>query len=90
MLDGNHLQTASPIGQADCLTVRLSLLQIPAFSVVPEGQLVTLYENTERQGRKSCPLYEGPYNVLTFLGFGEISKSATCTSRRLARLDARW
>ena len=36
--------------------------------VVPEGQVVTIYRNQDRQGRKSMPFNEGTYHHLDFYG----------------------
>lgn len=41
--------------------------------VVPSGQVVTIYENEDRTGRKTLPLYEGSYLNLVFYG---VSRSA--------------
>ena len=39
--------------------------------VVPEGQVVTIYENQDRQGRKSLPFNEGAYHHLSFYGISD-------------------
>ena len=39
--------------------------------VVPEGQIVTIYENQDRTGRKSLPLHAGNYHHLSFYGISE-------------------
>ena len=39
-----------------------------ASLVVPEGQVVTFYENQDRTGKKSFPLNEGTYHHLEFYG----------------------
>ena len=39
--------------------------------VVPEGQVVTIYENQDRTGKKSVPLHEGAYHHLAFYGIGD-------------------
>ena len=39
--------------------------------VVPDSQVVTIYENEDRQGKKSMPLYGGTYHHLSFYGISE-------------------
>ena len=39
--------------------------------VVPEGQVVTVYENQDRTGKKSYPLNEGTYHHLAFYGISD-------------------
>ena len=39
--------------------------------VVPDNQVVTIYENEDRQGKKSMPLYGGTYHHLYFYGISD-------------------
>ena len=51
--------------------------------VVPDHQRVTIYENEDRQGKKSMSLYGGTYHHLYFYGIKE-NPGARSTWRTLA------
>ena len=55
--------------------------------VVPDNQVVTIYENEDRQGKKSMPLYGGAYHHLYFYGIGDRPGLVHVAESGLTQLD---